>query len=355
MNYLKYNNFDLIRLLAATQVAMLHSIKHLEVPAGGYELLIAYVPGVPAFFFISGFLISASWERNPDPRLFFTNRFLRIFPGLWAATLLAITTLLVFGSGIDISGNFATFALWVFSQSTIFQAWTPGFLRGYGVGAVNGSLWTIAVELSFYAFIPVLYLVFRAAGGGRKTAILLLIIVLSFVAQYLLYGNQDLIGETLFYKLVRASPVPWVGMFCCGILAQRYLPNIIDIVAGRMLYFLALYIVVSVITQVYPLPPFLRGTSNSMGVINYLAMVGLLLSIAYTNTGVSDRLLQRNDISYGMYIFHMPIVNVLVECGILGWTGFFIALTATIAISSMSWLWVERPALRLRRAALFSR
>jgi peptidoglycan/LPS O-acetylase OafA/YrhL len=171
MDYFKHNNFDLVRLLAATQVAMLHSMEHLEVPVGRYELLIAYVPGVPAFFFISGFLISASWERNPDIRTFFANRFLRIFPGLWAATLLAAATLLVFGSGVDLRGNLPTFGLWFFTQSTIFQAWTPDFLRGYGVGAVNGSLWTIAVELSFYAFIPVLYLVFRSFG--RATAILI--------------------------------------------------------------------------------------------------------------------------------------------------------------------------------------
>lgn len=353
MDYFKHNNFDLIRLLAATQVAMLHSIEHLEVPIGNWESLIAYIPGVPAFFFISGFLISASWERNPDLRIFFVNRFLRIFPGLWAATLLAVVTLLVFGSGVDIHGNFPAFALWFFSQSTIFQAWTPGFLRGYGVGAVNGSLWTIAVELSFYAFIPLLYSVFRACR--RETAILLVVVVLSFAVQYTLYGNKDLIGETLAYKLIRASPLPWVGMFCCGILAQRYLPNIIDIVAGRVLYFLAFYVVVSVVTQIYPLAPLLRGTSNSMGIINYLAMMGLLLSIAYTNTGLSERLLRRNDISYGMYIFHMPIVNVLVECGIVGWTGFIIALTVTTIVSSMSWRWIERPALRLRRAALFSR
>ena len=145
MDYFKHNNFDLIRLLAATQVAMLHSIEHLEVPIGDWKLLIAYVPGVPAFFFISGFLISASWERNPNIRIFFANRFLRIFPGLWAATLLAVTTLLIFGSGVDIRGNLSTFVLWFLTQSTIFQAWTPDFLRGYGVGAVNGSLPIIAV------------------------------------------------------------------------------------------------------------------------------------------------------------------------------------------------------------------
>jgi peptidoglycan/LPS O-acetylase OafA/YrhL len=353
MDYFKHNNFDLVRLLAATQVAMLHSMEHLEVPVGRYELLIAYVPGVPAFFFISGFLISASWERNPDIRTFFANRFLSIFPGLWAATLLAAATLLVFGSGVDLRGNLPTFGLWFFTQSTIFQAWTPDFLRGYGVGAVNGSLWTIAVELSFYAFIPVLYLVFRSFG--RATAILITIVILSFTVQYVLYGNKDLIGETLMYKLVRASPLPWVGMFCCGILAQRYLQNIIGLFAGRFVHFLLLYIAVSLVTQTWPLPPVLRGASNSMGIVNYTAMMGLLLAIAYTNAGLSDRLLRRNDISYGMYIFHMPIVNVLVECGILGWTGFVIALMATTAISSLSWRWIERPALRLRRAVLFSR
>jgi peptidoglycan/LPS O-acetylase OafA/YrhL len=353
VDYFKHNNFDLIRLLAATQVAMLHSIEHLEVPIGDWELLVAYVPGVPAFFFISGFLISASWERNPNIRTFFSNRFLRIFPGLWAATLLAVVTLLIFGSGLDIRGNLSTFVLWFFTQSTIFQAWTPGFLRGYGVGAVNGSLWTIAVELSFYVFIPFLYQAFRAFG--RQTAILMGIVLASFAVLYVLYGNQELIGETLAYKIIRASPLPWVGMFCCGILAQRYLPKIVDIVAGRLMHFLVLYIVVSLVTELWPLAPVLRGTSNAMGVVNYVAMMGLLLAIAYTNTGLADRLLRRNDISYGMYIFHMPIVNVLVECGIDGWTGFAIALVVTTVISSMSWWWIERPALRLRRAALFRR
>ena len=84
MDYLRKNNFDLIRLAAASQVMLLHGITHLEVDAPLLEQFVAYFPGVPAFFLISGFLISASWERNSDLRIFTANRALRIFPALWA-------------------------------------------------------------------------------------------------------------------------------------------------------------------------------------------------------------------------------------------------------------------------------
>ena len=43
----------------------------------------------------------------------------------------------------------------------------PDFLRGYGVGVLNGSLWTIPVELQFYALVPLIYwsLSLRARTG----------------------------------------------------------------------------------------------------------------------------------------------------------------------------------------------
>lgn len=321
---------------------------------GGYiALLISSVPGVPAFFFISGYLISASWERLPQPKTFFINRFLRIFPGLWIASLLATVTLLAYGPTTAIGQNLRMFMLWLFAQSTIFQAWNPGFLRGFGVGVVNGSLWTIAVEISFYVFIPILYLIFRRTE--RSTIVLVTIIASSFTLQYFLYALPEAQSATMHVKMLKASPLPWVGMFCFGVLAQRHSAAIISLVAGRALYFLCFYVGVALVSHAGPWPPLLRGASNSMGLVNYVAMVGLLLSIAFTNVGLSERLLRRNDISYGMYIFHMPIVNVLVENGVMGWNAFALAMLGTTTMALLSWNFVERPALRLRKAALFSR
>ena len=45
------------------------------------------------------------------------------------------------------------FILFIFCQSSIFQFWTPNFLRGYGCGTPNGSLWTIGILIQFYIII----------------------------------------------------------------------------------------------------------------------------------------------------------------------------------------------------------
>ena len=80
---LRPNNFDLIRLIAAAQVMVHHSINHFHLRGPWrniYEVIDA-IPGVPIFFFVSGFLIVQSYESQSDRRIrnFFRNRTLRIY------------------------------------------------------------------------------------------------------------------------------------------------------------------------------------------------------------------------------------------------------------------------------------
>ena len=82
-DFFRLNNFDFIRLIAALQVALVHGITHLEVKILNPFLdFLNLFPGVPIFFFLSGFLISASWERNSNVKNFSLNRFYRIFSRL---------------------------------------------------------------------------------------------------------------------------------------------------------------------------------------------------------------------------------------------------------------------------------
>ena len=65
VSFNNHNNFDLVRLFAALQVAICHSAGHF-----GYQnfaiTLLGYFPGVPIFFFVSGFLIYSSYEKSKE-------------------------------------------------------------------------------------------------------------------------------------------------------------------------------------------------------------------------------------------------------------------------------------------------
>jgi peptidoglycan/LPS O-acetylase OafA/YrhL len=53
----RYNNFDLLRLLAAVQVMFCHAIEYFKIPLNNYIVELVYAfPGVPIFFALVDFL-----------------------------------------------------------------------------------------------------------------------------------------------------------------------------------------------------------------------------------------------------------------------------------------------------------
>jgi len=74
------NNFDLIRLLAAAQVAVVHAGEHLGALPPKVIMWLGLFRGVPIFFFVSGFLISQAVDRTTDYKQYAKNRILRVFP-----------------------------------------------------------------------------------------------------------------------------------------------------------------------------------------------------------------------------------------------------------------------------------
>lgn len=118
------NNFDGLRIIAALLVLW----SHMFALSGRWEPLLYQGHsfgnlGVLIFFSISGYLVSASWARDPDLGRFLAKRFLRIAPGLAVAVPAAYGVVLALG----LSG---------FPDN-------PWHL-------LNGSLWTIEYEVYCY-------------------------------------------------------------------------------------------------------------------------------------------------------------------------------------------------------------
>jgi len=332
---IRVNNFDLIRLLAALQVAVKHCMVHFEVGTKYIDLLSIF-PGVPIFFFISGFLIFTSYKRSKLLYNFAVKRVLRIFPALIICCFLSIG--LAAGTGFLTSEIIFTqkFFIWVLAQLSIVQFYNPDFLRQYGVGVMNGSLWTISVELQFYIFTPIL--AFLVQKRKWVWAALLVTGVAANLAMPFIPGE-------FFAKLYSVSSIPWVYMFIGGALFTE-LPKLQEKILKTNLWLLLFLYLFSCFFTVH----FSLGIlGNDIGPVNYLLLVLLIFKLAFSQPGLSEKILRKNDISYGIYIFHMPILNwVMYKHEYSNQASVAIVLLLTICVAILSWFLIEKPALSLK-------
>jgi peptidoglycan/LPS O-acetylase OafA/YrhL len=142
------NNLEWLRIIFALQVVITHTVSHFKSEIKLPEF-ISNFPGVPAFFFVSGFLIYSSYI-NSTGFAYFKNRFLRIFPGLLFVTV-GGGAIIIYSKGFDsLLSNYKIYFAWFLSQITLGQAYNPELFRSVGIGVINGSLWTITAEIIFY-------------------------------------------------------------------------------------------------------------------------------------------------------------------------------------------------------------
>ncbi len=154
------NNFDSLRFLAAVAVLVSHSFAMAYGTRPGVQPLTIFSRNqtdlgsvaVLVFFVISGYLITRSFDRSPQPLQFLEARVLRIFPGLFLTLVLAAAllgpTVTTFPLG-DYFRNSNT-AQYIFGGVSLIwlQYDLPGvFLANPTPGVVNGSLWTLYLRV----------------------------------------------------------------------------------------------------------------------------------------------------------------------------------------------------------------
>lgn len=330
------NNFDLIRLFAAFQVLIMHSMMRLGLETPVWLKPFEMLHGVPIFFAISGFLVSASYERSSGLGRYARARALRIFPGLWVCV--TITTVLVLALGYPMlkpSG-----LVWYLLQ-LCGVIYTPGALAGFGIGSYNGSLWTIPIELQFYVMIPILYGIARRfqSRGWVWVAYFVAFMLLAMALDAVLPRQDD--GKFHgFAKIVQYTFTRHIYMFVFGIILQRFKLYSHPAVRGRFLVWL---VVTLALSYAEPYLPFGEYWSR-------LALGITAISAAYSAPGLGETLLRGQDVSYGLYIYHGLFINLLVQFKpVHSYGDVAVVLAATAVTSVASWLLVERPAIRLKR------
>lgn len=339
--------------MAALQVLIYHALTHFDLNSVYQEkvkAIIAYFPGVPIFFTISGFLIYKSIERNShDLKRYFKNRLIRIFPALFICLLFTISLLLI-SKEISFSNFFtSSFWLWVAAQLTVFQFYKMPSLTSWGVGHPNGSLWSISVELQYYFFLPLLFLsIFK----WRKTRLVENIVFLSLGLLSLLFASYQkivILESEMAGNIMGVILFNYLYFFCIGILIyinfdflSKFFKNWGLLWVGSFIaYMLVFRNWLGLFDNVYEV--------SFYGVLGATLLAFATISLTYTAPSLSNKLLQGNDISYGIYIFHMPIFNYFInQQKEISWEKLIFICAIVICVAYLSWRFIEKKMLQFK-------
>lgn len=293
------NALNLIRLLAAFQVLFLHAENHLKVDflPGIIQSAYGVLYGVPIFFVVSGFLIWHSLSKTKDFKTFCVKRVFRLYPELWCGIFVSfvVVTVLYFRQM-----QWGPYLLFQVTQGTFLQFWTPEFLRGYGSGVPNGSLWTIGVMLQAYL---VMWFLYKRMRGKSKTVWLIVNLVsvgLSFTPKLVDLWLPDIVA-----KLYDQTFIPYLFLFVFGMTICEFFANWICFLKAYW-YGFALIALAIAISGV--------DVFGKYGLFKSLFIAPAVIGFAYR----FPRLSIKYDYSYGIYIYHMIVINVLIH---LGWVG----------------------------------
>jgi peptidoglycan/LPS O-acetylase OafA/YrhL len=205
--------------------------------------------------------------------------------------------------------------------------------------------------------VPLLYA--TLFGRWQRTKVASALLAVLFAASFLVYCRLDMemngpggyVATPMLWKLVFVTLLPHLWMFLLGIAIHRHFGSLTKWLEGKFTYYLAAYVLCLVISKTWFPDQSVPFYAFHLPTRVLLALA--TISAAYSLRGLSGRLLGGTDVSYGVYIYHSIVINVLVELGQMSsllsviWV---LLITGTLAW--LSWTCIEKPALARKSVSL---
>ena len=211
----------------------------------------------------------------------------------------------------------------------------PGVFAGNPWQEVNGALWTLKIEVMFYALVPLIVLAWRRLGPAPVLGSLYALSVLYGVLIGLAFESS---GRMLWLQLQRQLPGQ-LTYFLVGAALYAYR----DRIGARWSRVLVVGAVCFVTDK-------LAGSPLARPLLEPLWM-GIAVVFAATGLPFLCNFARFGDLSYGLYIVHFPIIQAAVAAGWFArepWLAFVAVMVLTVAGAFLSWHLVEKPFLARR-------
>ena len=296
---------------------------------------------------LSGYLLAGDLLRWLDGgfgatlRGYVRRRAARVLPGYWLSLLGALA--LLWGASRSSGARLPT-------DDTI---WTfPLLLQNYFAGSVmkaNPVTWTLVVEVAFYALLPLVAWLFLRTRIRNAWVIALAMVVLNVVA-------NELAREGGWSLPARRTVFVFTGFFGFGLLgalgARRYADalrrpavalGVAAAGAGLVIGWRWLLVSIERPSQ-NELVGWVGQLPIGLGFALLIAAVAVAPAIGRP-LGVAP-LAALGRISYGFFLWHLPLLIGLRRIGVDSWPAWAaLGLLGALAAGAASWRWVEQPAI----------
>jgi peptidoglycan/LPS O-acetylase OafA/YrhL len=322
------NCFDFLRFFFAANILLSHLC---ELSQNKNLDFLSYISnaiiGIKGFFIISGFLVAKSFVNTPSLKEYFVKRAKRILPGYVFVILLSIIVFAFFSSyslsEYFLNINVYKYLGWNLIFLNFMQPCLPGLFENNLICAVNGALWTLKVEEGFYIVLP---LIFYAIKKSKKAFLIL-------VSLYVLSLLYWFIMDSYLNKPVLAKQLP--GYLCYFVTGIFLFLNFNLIMKNKKtLLFLSVLLLISCCFSNLPI-----------GFL-YPAAFGIIVIVSAYNLPLFNNFGKFGDFTYGLYIYHFPIIQLFRQYNLFEKYNPIIMAIAVILITlffaMFSWFLIEK-------------
>jgi len=332
-NELSKNNFDFLRVIFATVVFFAHAVALSPnvVPFLFTDILSSEV-AVKSFFVVSGFLIFMSYQNSQSVSSYFSKRIRRIYPA-YLFVILASVLLGALFTTLSANEYWSLGALKYLLVNLTFLNFLhpnlPGLFAENINPVVNGALWTLKIEVMFYIAVPLMVFWFNRYG---RLSVMLLLFFSSVIYSYVLFTMAQSHGGGGFVELRRQLPGQ-LTFFIVGAAGYYYF----DAFKKYALYLVPIAVLAFVLK------------ANLPWIIVEPVALGILVLYFATIFPYLGDFGKYGDFSYGIYILHFPILQLLITNHLFAESPvlFITSAGALVLLSSiLLWHFIEKPFLR---------